>query len=129
MKRVADQIHRLMEDRLAAATPTVRPGGRSGYHGITFGWLVSGLARAVTGSDMRDLFRSEVAGPLGLDGVRLGVAPDDEEGRSRLATLLPTGLSLAAMLGGPFGRLLIDKIIIGKEWNKCIQCLQSAPPV
>lgn len=97
--------HHLMEKRLAAARPSVRPGRRSGYHGFTFGWLLSGLARAVTGQDMRDLFRTELAEPLGLDGLLLGHAVDDEEAAARTAQLLPTGLSLAALLGSPFGRL------------------------
>ena len=97
--------HQLLEKRLAAATPTVRPRSRSGYHGFTFGWLASGLARAVTGSDMRDLFRDEIAAPLGLDGLRLGIDPTDDEALARAATLLPTGLSLVGMLGGPAGQL------------------------
>ncbi len=66
--------HELMEERLAAA----RPGysfGRSAYHALTYGWLVSGLARAVTGKGMRELIRREVAEPLGTDGLHLGRPP------------------------------------------------------
>ena len=48
--RNADELldHIGMERRLAAATPEGPP-GRPAYHAITFGWLASGLARAVTG--------------------------------------------------------------------------------
>jgi CubicO group peptidase (beta-lactamase class C family) len=56
--------HKLMERRLAAA----RPGysfGRSAYHALTYGWLLSGLARAVTGKGMRELIRTELAEPTG----------------------------------------------------------------
>ncbi len=66
--------HELMEERLAAA----RPGysfGRSAYHALTYGWLLSGLARALTGKGMRELFRQELAGPLGTDGLHLGRPP------------------------------------------------------
>jgi CubicO group peptidase (beta-lactamase class C family) len=66
--------HELMEERLAAA----RPGysfGRSAYHALTYGWLMSGLARSVTGQGMRDLIRQELAEPLGTDGLRLGRPP------------------------------------------------------
>ena len=66
--------HRLMEDRLAAA-PAGRLLGKSAYHALTYGWLVSGLARAVTGKGMRDLFRSELAGPLNTEGLHLGRPP------------------------------------------------------
>jgi CubicO group peptidase (beta-lactamase class C family) len=68
--------HRLMEERLAAAskTPLV---GQPAYHALTFGWLVSGLARAVTGLGMRELIRTEVARPLNTDGLHLGRPPAD----------------------------------------------------
>lgn len=68
--------HELMERRLAAA----RPGysfGRSAYHALTYGWLLSGLARAVTGKGMRQLIREELAEPLGTDGLHLGRPPAD----------------------------------------------------
>lgn len=66
--------HLQMEDRLAAA-PIGWLHGKPAYHALTFGWLVSGLARAVTGKGMRELIRTEVAEPLGTDGVHLGRPP------------------------------------------------------
>lgn len=66
--------HRHMEQRIAEA-PVGRHFGKSAYHALTYGWLLSGLARSVTGSGMRDLFRTEVAEPLGTDGVHLGRPP------------------------------------------------------
>lgn len=66
--------HLRMEERLAAA-PMSWLHGRPAYHALTFGWLLSGLARAVTGTGMRELMRSEVAEPLGTDGLHLGRPP------------------------------------------------------
>ena len=66
--------HRHMEERVAAA-PVGRHFGRSAYHALTYGWLMSGLARAVTGTGMRDLIRCEVAMPLNTDGLHLGRPP------------------------------------------------------
>ena len=63
--------HRLMEERIAAA-PVSRQRGKPAYHALTYGWLVSGLARAVTGKGMRQLIREEVAEPLNTDGLHLG---------------------------------------------------------
>ena len=66
--------HRVMEARLAAA----RPGelaGKPAYHALTFGWLMSGLARAVTGMGMAELIRREIAAPLDTDGIYLGRPP------------------------------------------------------
>jgi CubicO group peptidase (beta-lactamase class C family) len=68
--------HLLMEERMAAA-PMGWLKGRPAYHALTYGWLMSGLARAITGRGMRDLFRSELAEPLDVDGIHLGRPPLD----------------------------------------------------
>lgn len=59
------------ERRLAAHTPD-HPPGTPAYHGITFGWLCAGLARAVTGRGMAELVRTEISEPLGIDGLHIG---------------------------------------------------------
>jgi CubicO group peptidase (beta-lactamase class C family) len=68
--------HRLMEERLAAA-PVDHLRGAPAYHALTYGWLLSGLARAVTGMGMRELIRAELAAPLNTDGLHLGRPPAD----------------------------------------------------
>jgi CubicO group peptidase (beta-lactamase class C family) len=77
--------HVVMEDRLAAAPPG-RLLGKSAYHALTFGWLMSGLARAVTGEGMRALIREELAEPLGTDGMHLGRPP--AEAPTRVAEII-----------------------------------------
>jgi CubicO group peptidase (beta-lactamase class C family) len=66
--------HELMEERLAAA-PAGYSLGKPAYHALTYGWLMSGLARAVTGKGMRELIRLELAEPLDTDGLHLGRPP------------------------------------------------------
>lgn len=66
--------HQLMEQRLAAAKPDHLLGTPT-YHALTYGWLLAGLARAVTGRGMAELFRTEIAEPLGTDGIHLGRPP------------------------------------------------------
>ncbi|MEC3958495.1 serine hydrolase domain-containing protein [Nocardia sp. CDC153] len=66
--------HRMMEEHLAAAKPDHLLGIPT-YHALTYGWLLAGLARAVTGRGMAELFRTEVAEPLGAEGIHLGVPP------------------------------------------------------
>lgn len=66
--------HELMESRLAAARPARRIGSAA-YHSLTYGWLCSGIARAVTGRSMAELFRSEIADPIDDDGIHLGSPP------------------------------------------------------
>jgi CubicO group peptidase (beta-lactamase class C family) len=66
--------HELMEAKLADA-PADHLRGWPAYHALTYGWLLSGLARSVTGMGMRELIREEVAAPLNTDGLHLGRPP------------------------------------------------------
>jgi CubicO group peptidase (beta-lactamase class C family) len=77
--------HIVMEERLAAAPPG-RLLGKPAYHALTYGWLMSGLARAVTGKGMRALIREELAEPLGTDGLHLGRPP--AEAPTRVAEII-----------------------------------------
>jgi CubicO group peptidase (beta-lactamase class C family) len=79
VRAVADRAedlldHIALEDKLAARTVRA-PTSRSLYHAITYGWLVAGLARRVTGTGLADLARVEVTDPLGIEGLHIGV-PD-----------------------------------------------------
>ncbi|WP_324188111.1 serine hydrolase domain-containing protein [Nocardia higoensis] len=80
--------HQLMEERIAAAAPD-RWRGIPAYHAISFGWLAAGIARAVTGKGMGELYRTELAEPLGLDGLHLGSPPPS------------ANITLAASQGSP----------------------------
>jgi CubicO group peptidase (beta-lactamase class C family) len=73
--------HQVMEQRLAAA-PAGYSFNKPAYHALTYGWLMSGLARAVTGQGMRDLIRQELAEPLDTDGLHLGRPPADAPTRA-----------------------------------------------
>lgn len=63
--------HDLIHRRIAAARPD-RFHGISSYHALTFGWTLSGLASAVTGLDMRELYQRELCDPLGITELSLG---------------------------------------------------------
>ncbi|VDM23822.1 unnamed protein product [Toxocara canis] len=67
MDDVADQEQ--MMHRIETAKPLWKPGTASGYHAITFGWLVDGIVRKVDekGRDIRTFFREEVAEKYGVD--------------------------------------------------------------
>jgi CubicO group peptidase (beta-lactamase class C family) len=71
-----------MEERLAAAPVNKILYGKPAYHALTYGWLMSGLGRAVTGTGMRDLIREELAEPLNTDGLHLGRPPADSPTRA-----------------------------------------------
>jgi CubicO group peptidase (beta-lactamase class C family) len=67
-----------MEERLAARA-TRAPTERSYYHAITYGWVLSGLLRAVTGRGMADLVRTEIVEPLDIDGMHIGAPAEARE--------------------------------------------------
>jgi CubicO group peptidase (beta-lactamase class C family) len=77
---------------LAAQQPLWEPGTASGYHAMTFGFLVGEVVRWVTGQTLGEFFAAEVARPLDADfciglpeadlprcGSLQGVRPTEEE--------------------------------------------------
>ncbi|MBG0832041.1 beta-lactamase family protein [Planomonospora sp. ID67723] len=70
----------LMTSRLAAMEPWWEPGSRSGYHVLTYGYLVGEVVRRVSGRSVGRFLREEVTGPLSLD-FTIGL-PESEDGRA-----------------------------------------------
>lgn len=116
--------HELMEHRLAEA-PVGKLFGQSAYHAITFGWLMAGLTRAVTGKGMRELIRRELAEPLDTDGLHLGrppvgaptreaqiIGPQGALRNPLLGALMPriAGLSNSALIGAIYFPGLITAV-------------------
>ena len=87
---------RRLEDVLAAAAPEWEPGSAPAEHALTYGHLLSGVVRASSGRDLGEVFRSEVAGPLGLD-AHFGVPSHDLE---RVADLRLSGPDWAVQVSG-----------------------------
>ncbi|RRS01716.1 serine hydrolase domain-containing protein [Glycomyces terrestris] len=82
-------------DAIASARPQWAPGEAHGYHGVTFGHLLSAVVKAVTGVTVGRYFASAIAEPLGLD-CYIGL-PESE--LPRLASLVVPAASEAVMLG------------------------------
>jgi CubicO group peptidase (beta-lactamase class C family) len=51
----------------AAEAPKWEPGTATGYHAVTYGWLVGEVVKRIGGKSLGTFFRDEVAGPLGAD--------------------------------------------------------------
>jgi len=66
--------------RLAEQEPWWEPGTRSGYHALTFGFLVGEVVRRVSGLLPGAFLEREVTGPLGID-FTIGL-PEKEAGRA-----------------------------------------------
>ncbi|MHC4788974.1 MAG: serine hydrolase domain-containing protein, partial [Planctomycetota bacterium] len=89
IRRLIDHAERILDweymvRALERARPAFEPGTLTAYHGLTFGWLVGELIQRVTGRPFREVIESELAVPLGLDGLFIG-AP--AHAKLRAATL------------------------------------------
>ena len=52
---------------LASAAPESLPGAETRYHYLTFGWLVDGIVRKVTGKTLKNFITDKVGVPLGIE--------------------------------------------------------------
>jgi CubicO group peptidase (beta-lactamase class C family) len=72
-------------DAIARATPVHAAGERTGYHGLSYGFIVGEIIQRVTGCPFSDVVQRELAIPLKADGLYIG-AP--EEALERAAQLI-----------------------------------------
>ena len=68
-----------MVSALESSRPAHAPGEAHGYHGLTFGWLVGELLQRATGQHLDALIERHLAGPLGLDGLSIGLSGQSED--------------------------------------------------
>ncbi len=78
-ERMLDWDH--MVRAIERATPIHPPGQRTGYHGLTYGFLVGEILQRVTGQSFQQLVQTELVEPLSLDGMYVG-APEEALGRA-----------------------------------------------
>jgi CubicO group peptidase (beta-lactamase class C family) len=111
IRQMIDHVDRMLDwdhmiEAIEQTRPVHPPGKRTGYHGLTFGFLVGEIIQRVTGKSFSKLVQQEIAGPLKLDGLYIG-APAREipraaallfpESTRRLArTSLGSGLEVGA---------------------------------
>ena len=79
-----------MTELLAAATPVHPPGAAHGYHGLTYGWLVGELVQRISGRTLGEFLEVEIARPLDLDGLFVGLP---KSAMHRRATLIQAALT------------------------------------
>lgn len=117
--RMLDWKH--MTTAIEQARPIHEPGTKTGYHGLTYGFLVGEILQRVTGKPFSRLVREEIAEPLGLDGMFVG-AP--KRALSRAAELMWFGR------GGGVGGQLVESVVISPWLDRMVNggasALQSA---
>ncbi len=74
---------------VAELTPIWEPGTKTGYHAITFGWILGELARRVDGRAFSQIVKEDIAEPLEIDDLYLGI-PDDVEDRVAFLDTFPS---------------------------------------
>ncbi len=77
IRQMIDHAERMLDweymVRAIERTPPAHPPGtRTGYHGLTYGYLVGEILRRVTGKPLSRLVQDELVEPLGLDGMYIG---------------------------------------------------------
>jgi CubicO group peptidase (beta-lactamase class C family) len=82
IRQMVDDADRMLDwdymvHAIESAEPVHPPGARTGYHGLTYGYIVGELLHRVTGTPFPELVQQELVEPLGLDGMYVG-APDTE---------------------------------------------------
>jgi CubicO group peptidase (beta-lactamase class C family) len=91
-----------MTDALASETPWWEPGSRSGYHAMTYGYLVGEVLRRVDGRTLGAFLRDEVAKPLGADfWIGLPAAEHARVAEAGAAAQPAPDSLLAQVLGNP----------------------------
>ena len=70
---------------IAEGTPAYEPGTATGYHAMTYSWVVGGIVGGASGRHIKDVIREEIAEPLGVAGSMYVGIPDGLE--DRLTTL------------------------------------------
>jgi CubicO group peptidase (beta-lactamase class C family) len=66
--------------QVAALTPLWEPGTRTGYHAVTYGWILGEVARRIDGRPFAQIVREDICAPLGIADLYLGI-PDAVEPR------------------------------------------------
>lgn len=68
-------------DFIASGTPAYEPGTSTGYHALTYAWVVGGIVQGASGRHIKDVIQEEIAGPLGIEGEMYVGIPDGVEDR------------------------------------------------
>ncbi len=72
-------------DYIANLAPAWEPGTATGYHALTYAWVVGGIVQGATGKHIKDVIQELIARPLGVEGEMYVGIPDGLE--DRLTTL------------------------------------------
>jgi len=99
-----------MTEALAAESPWWEPGTASGYHALTYGYLLGELVQRITGRTLGAFFRDEVAVPLGAD-FHIGLPASEDARVAELVSPSPAEHAAAGATTAVDGETLAEKVI------------------
>lgn len=85
-----------IDDILERQTPLWAPDSQHGYHAVTYGWIIDGVMRRVTGKPVHELVDERIRQPLGLD-LWIGAPADVHDRIAHVIESPPLDIDLDAM--------------------------------
>jgi CubicO group peptidase (beta-lactamase class C family) len=113
LRQMLDHAEQMLDwetvtEAIAAATPLHAPGERTGYHGLSYGFIVGEIIQRVTHERFSDVVQNEIALPLALDGLYVG-APDEVLPRAAQLIVPERGLTLE-------GGAIAEQVAAALQW-------------
>lgn len=120
IRRMIDRAERMLDweymvRAIERATPVHEPGTRTGYHGLTYGFLVGELVRRVTGTPFPQAAEEAIATPLGLDGLYVGAPADQLHRAARLIWPRSGPAALVRRRGPEIAQLMDTSVGIARQ--------------
>jgi CubicO group peptidase (beta-lactamase class C family) len=100
----------IVTDAIARAEPVHPPGQRSGYHGLSYGFIIGEIIQRVAKLPFSEAVQKELARPLEVDGLHIG-APDDALERAARLILPKNGLRMEAGVFAEHAASLLQTIL------------------
>jgi CubicO group peptidase (beta-lactamase class C family) len=112
---------------IADLEPAWAPGTLTGYHSLTFGYLMAEVVRRASGRTVADVVRTELAEPLGIEDELFIVPPADQAARLAdidaadfvaLQAQLPGGNAFQKVVGGIMADSIVPRRVAaaGRSW-------------
>jgi CubicO group peptidase (beta-lactamase class C family) len=112
---------------IADLEPAWEPGTKTGYHSLTFGYLVAEAVRRATGHTVDEVVRTELAEPLGIADELFIVPPAEQADRLAdidaadfvaLQAQLPGGNAFQKVVGGILADSIVPRRVApaGRSW-------------
>ena len=88
------------------AVPAWEPGTATGYHAVTYGWIIGGIIQHATGRHIQEIVAQDIAAPLGIgDSLFIGI-PDGLDARLTTLAVTPAGDGLGLPAESDFHRAM-----------------------